>query len=126
MASKRQKKIYLRLAFGREGGGSSGSCVETAEKSTCGSRLDAREMEKRRWCCRVFGCCRGFALPFRSGGEVSGLSGDGRIDGENEPRQTSWLVFYDALNGPPTSWVPHRVYPSPTPPSIDQEPPISL
>jgi hypothetical protein len=62
---------------------------------------------------------RGFALSIRSGGEVSDLSGNGRIDDENEPRHLSWLVFRDALNGPPTSWVPPHVSPSPTSPSID-------
>ena len=38
------KKIHLRLAFGCEGGGSGGSGVETMERSTSGSRLDAREV----------------------------------------------------------------------------------
>jgi hypothetical protein len=38
--------------------------VEAAEKSTSGSCLDAREMEKRQWCRRGFGCHRGFALSF--------------------------------------------------------------
>jgi len=66
-------------------GGSSGSGVETAEKSTSGSRLDAREMEKRRRCRCGFGCRRGFALSFRSGSEISDLSGNGRIDDENKP-----------------------------------------
>ena len=60
-------------------GGSDGSSIETAEKSTSGSLLDAREMEERRWC-----HC-GFVLSFRSGGEVSELSGIGKIDSENEP-----------------------------------------
>jgi hypothetical protein len=32
--------------------------------------------------------------------------------GENEPRQTSWLVFGDALRAPPHSWVPRHVHPS--------------
>ena len=39
------KMIHLQLAFGSEGGGSGGSSVETTEKSTSGSRLDAREVE---------------------------------------------------------------------------------
>jgi hypothetical protein len=47
-----------------------------------------------------FRCRRGFA------GEVGELSEDGRIDG-------------NALNGPPTSWVPPHISSSPTPPSID-------
>ena len=60
--------------FGCEGGGSSGSGIETVEKFTFGSRLDTREIEER-WCCCGFrccwgfGCCRSFALSFRSGGE---------------------------------------------------------
>ena len=37
-------KIYLWLAFGCEGGGSSGSGVETIEKSPSGSHLDVREV----------------------------------------------------------------------------------
>ena len=45
----------------RREGGSSGSGVETAEKSTSGSRLDAREMEERRCRCG-FGCRCGFAF----------------------------------------------------------------
>jgi len=43
VASKCQKN-HLRLAFGCEGGGSSGSGVETIERSTSVSRLDAREV----------------------------------------------------------------------------------
>ena len=39
----------------------------------------------RWWCCRDFGCHRDFTLSFCSGGEVSDLSGNGRIDDENEP-----------------------------------------
>ena len=61
-------------------------------------------MEERLWCCCGFGCRHGFALSFCSGGEVSDLSGDGKIDG-------------DSLNEPPAA--PPRVSPSPTPPSID-------
>ena len=70
--------------------GSSGSSIETAEKSTSGLYLDVREMEEvvvLLWF-RVSGvimvshCC--FILD-RSGGEVSNLSGNGRIDDENEP-----------------------------------------
>jgi hypothetical protein len=34
--------------------------------------------------------------------------------------------FQDALHGPPTSWVPPRVSPSPIPPSNDNKPPTSL
>ena len=64
-------------------GGSGGGGVETAEKSTSSSHLDAREMEERRWCRRGFARHRGFALSFRSGNEVSDLSM--RIDDENEP-----------------------------------------
>ena len=60
-------------------GGSDGSGIETTEKSTSGSLLDVREMEERQW----HHC--GFVLLFRSGGEVSELSGIGRIDSENEP-----------------------------------------
>ena len=52
--------------------------------------------------------------------------GDGRMDNENEPRQRSWLVFRDALDGPPISWVPPCVSPSPIPPSSDDAPPTSL
>jgi len=49
-----------------------------------------------------------------------------RMDNENEPRQTSWLIFRDAPHGLPTYWVPPRVLPSPTPPSSNDEPPTSL
>ena len=52
----------------------------------------------------VSGVVMVFALSFCSGGEVSDLSGDGKIDG-------------DSLNEPPAA--PPRVSPSPTPPSID-------
>jgi hypothetical protein len=38
------KKIYLRLAFGCEGGESGGSGVEIIERSPSGSHLDAREV----------------------------------------------------------------------------------
>jgi len=48
------------------------------------------------------------------------------MDNENEPRQMSWLVFRDALDGPPISWVPPCVSPSPIPPSSDDAPPTSL
>ena len=65
------KRIHLRLAFGCEGVESGGSGVETIESS--GSRLDAREMEERQWCRCGFRCRCGFALSFRSGGEVSDL-----------------------------------------------------
>jgi len=34
----------------------------------------------------------------------------------------SWLEFHDALDGPPTPWVPPRVCPSPIPPSNEYEP----
>lgn len=37
-------KNHFRLAFEREGGGSDGSCIEIAEKSTSGSGFDAREV----------------------------------------------------------------------------------
>jgi len=40
---------------------------------------------------------------------------NGKIDGENEPRQLSWFVFRDALDGPPTSWLPPRSSPSQIP-----------
>ena len=41
---QKAKKNHLRLAFGLKGGGGNGSCTETAEKSTSGSRLDTREV----------------------------------------------------------------------------------
>ena len=63
---------------------SGGSSIETTENSTSGSRLDAREIEERRWCRRGFGCHRGFTLSFHSGGEVSDLSENGRRGDENE------------------------------------------
>jgi len=34
---------------------------------------------------------------------------------ENEPQQTSWLAFRDALHRSPTSWVPPCILPSPNP-----------
>ena len=37
-------KFYLQLAFGCEGGGSSGSGVETIERSSSGMHLDTREV----------------------------------------------------------------------------------
>jgi hypothetical protein len=45
---------------------------------------------------------------------------------ENEPRQTSWLVFRDAPDGSPTSWVSPCVSPSPNSLSSENEPPTSL
>jgi len=48
------------------------------------------------------------------------------MDNENEPRQTSWLAFRDALDGPPTYWVPPGVSTSPIPSSSKNEPPTSL
>jgi hypothetical protein len=53
----------------------------------------ARVWTQGRWkrcrcgfgCHRGFGCRRGFTLSFRSGGEISDLSENGRIDDENEP-----------------------------------------
>jgi len=38
------EKNHLQLAFGREGGGGGGRRVETPNKTTPGSRLDAREV----------------------------------------------------------------------------------
>jgi hypothetical protein len=55
-------------------------------------------------------------------GLEASVGGDGRMKSENEPRQTSWLMFRDALGGPPTSWVPPCVSLSPIPPSSDDEP----
>ena len=49
------------------------------------------------------------------------VGGDGRMESENEPRQTLWLMFRDALYGPPTSWVPPCVSLSPIPPSSNDE-----
>ena len=43
-ASKSVKKNHLLLTFGREGGGSSGRRVKMSEKTTCHSRLGAREV----------------------------------------------------------------------------------
>src|SRR6266568_418143 len=43
-ASKREKH-HLRLAFGCEGGGGRGKSIKMREKTTSGSRLDAREVE---------------------------------------------------------------------------------
>ena len=51
----------------------------------------------------------------RPGSAVSGERVGGK-NGENEPRQTSWLVFRDARYGPPTCWVPPRVLPPKFPP----------
>ena len=51
---------------------------------------------------------------------------DGMSGGKNEPRQASWLVFCNALAGPPTFWVPPCMPLAPTPPSSDNEPPTSL
>jgi len=50
------------------------------------------------------------------------VGGNGRMESENEPRQTSWLTFHDALYGPPTSWVPHCVSLSPIPLLSNDEP----
>jgi len=44
------------------------------------------------------------------------------MESENEPRQTSWLMFRDALDGATTSWVPPGVSLSPIPPLSDDEP----
>jgi len=48
------------------------------------------------------------------------------MNNENEPRQTSWLAFRDALDGPPTYWVPPCVSPSPIPSSSEDDPSIPL
>jgi len=52
--------------------------------------------------------------------------GHGKMDNENELRQTSWLAFRDSPMGLPTSWVPLRLPPSTDPPSNESEPPTSL
>ena len=46
--------------------------------------------------------------------------------GENEPRQTSWLVFRNSPPGSPTSWVPPHPSPSPVPLSSKFKPPTSF
>jgi len=102
-------------------GGSSGSGVETAEKSTFGSRLDMRETEERWWCRCGFGCRRVFASLFHSGNEVE----NGRIDDEIRATKNVVARISYALHGPPTSWVPPHVSPSPTSLPIDKEPPTS-
>jgi hypothetical protein len=86
VVSKRKEKNHLRLAFGCEGGGGGGCRVETTKVTTSGSHLDARE-----------------------------VAGEGRRNGRK--RATTFVVarFRDALLGPPTSWVPPRVSPPPTP-----------
>ena len=47
-------------------------------------------------------------------------------NGENEPQQTSWLMFHDTPRGPPNSWVSPPVSTSRIPPSSENEPPTSL
>jgi len=112
VASKRQKNPPPARSDARE---VEAVAAALKPKSPPPARVWTRGTWKRRWCHCGFGCHCGFALLFRSGGELSDLSGDA-IDGENEPQRLSWLVFRDALNGPPTSWVLPRVSP---PPSID-------
>jgi len=77
----------------------------------------------------VLGCHRSVSISswFQGAFAVSGhhfvlaavleasVGGDGRMESENEPRQMSWLMFRDALYGPPTSWVPPCVSLSPIP-----------
>jgi len=62
-------------------------------------------------------------LEFRVKASVSGVRRElnWEIDGENEPQQTSWLVFREALDRSPTSWVPPCT-PSPVPPSCECRP----
>ena len=113
------KKDHLRLAFGCEGGGGCGKCVET----TFDSCLDAREVAVM-----VEGSKHHLQLAFgREGG--GGGSAVGVTDVSGGLRKKEWektgndkfviARFHDALRGPPTSWVPPRICPSPTLPLVD-------
>ena len=44
MMCRNDKKNHLRLVFGCEGGGGGGTGSQIDEKTTSGSRLDAREV----------------------------------------------------------------------------------
>src|SRR6266567_1551980 len=76
-ASKREKH-HLRLAFGCEGGGGGGKSVKMREKTTSGSRLDAREVvvanaskREKHHLRLAFGCEGG-------GGRGKGVGGGGK------------------------------------------------
>jgi len=77
---------HLQLAFGCEGGGGGGSCVETPKWTTSSSRLDAREVVV------VAGIGIHWEWPVED------------KNGENKPRLSSWLVFTMHL-------LPPRFYP---------------
>ena len=85
----------------------------------------------------VFGCRCGFrvSLWFRVVVEVLrrhfilavGLHLSARRNGRAKTNHDmSWLEFHDVLDGPPTLWVPPRVFPSPIPASSNDKPPTSL
>ena len=108
------KKDHLQLVFGCEGGRGRGKCIET----TSNSRLDAREVAVV-----VEGSKHHLWLAFgREGG--GGGSAVGVTDVSDRLRKKEWekmgndkfvvARFRDALRGPPTSWVPPHICPSPT------------
>ena len=76
---------------------------------------------------RCFGYHCIFGIWFRPGGGVrdtNGGMGGGIVKMNHDKHRGSY--FCDTPNGPPTSWVPPRVSPSPIPPSNDNKPPTSL
>jgi len=96
------KKTHLRLVFGCEGGGGDGRRVKRMKKNHL--RL-------------MFGC---------KGGGCGGSLGVADINGRRRKREwRKWAMtnvvacFHDALLGPPTSWVPPHVSPTPTPAFTD-------